>query len=188
MSDAFKFIIIILVFMLFNLVPLIATGLDTAKRDYIVSKENEECKPQFIPFAYVLSDGNETSAEYLNYCIEKHQADFIEIFIEPFRIMIDFFAKIGFNFINITDSLTGALDDITGGIFNIEDTFTNLLSGAIESVTAITDGIYNKLDSVNGIINGITGGIEDVITDAIQPETLGTIIEKANVTFEPSGG
>ena len=188
MSDAFKFIIIILVFMLFNLVPLLATGIKAAKRDYIVSKENGECKPQFIPFAYILSDGNETTPDYLNYCIEKHQTDFIEIFIEPFRIMIDFFAKMGFNFINITDSLTGALDDITNGIFNIEDTFTKLLSGTIESVTTITDGIYQKLDSVNDLINGITGGIEDVITDAIKPETLGTIIESANITFNPSDG
>lgn len=188
MSDAFKFIIIILVFMLFTLVPLLATGITAAKGDFKASKENGECKPKYIPFAYILSDGNETTPDYLNYCIEKHQADFIEIFVEPFRIMIDFFAKIGFNFINITDSLTGALDDITGGIFNIEDTFTKMLSGTIESVTAITDGIYDKLDSVNSVINGITGGIEDVIVKSIQSDTLGTVIEEANVTLQPGGG
>lgn len=183
MSDAFKFIIIILVFMLFNLIPLLATGITQAKHDYRVTKENGECKPHYIPFAYMLSDGYETTPDYLNYCIEKHQADFIEIFVAPFRIMIDFFAKIGFNFINITDSLTGSLSHITRGIFNIEDTFTNLLSGTIESVTAITDGIYDKLDGVNSVINGITGGIEDVITESIQSNTLGTIIESADLTF-----
>ena len=150
-SDSFKVIVIIIIFTLMELVSIIVMyfNKDTLKNT---------CNPLLIPFSGLFSD--KKPDEILTRCMREFSMEYMDIYIQPFKIMINYFSSMGFTFINIINQLHRSLDELTGNQLKLQNLFEN---GLQETISEITGNLNSKLEDMldaQNFINSFTEVIE----------------------------
>jgi hypothetical protein len=177
MSDGFKIIIILISFILIQLIPIYLTGLSLSKKKFNKSREDGVCIPQYIPFASILSDNTISTGEYMEFCIKNQQMKFMDVFVQPFRIMIDFLGGIGFNFVSIVQDINLSMGVLDLNITELQKQFIDQFKNQISSIQTIIIEYSNILSTsfgqivqiekrVNDVINGTTNGLSQLVASA----------------------
>jgi len=151
-SDSFKVIVIILIFTLMELVSLIVMYFN---KDIF----EDTCNPILIPFSGLFSD--KKPDEILTQCMAQFSMEYMDIYIKPFKIMINYFSSMGFTFINIINQLHRSLDDITGNQLKLSKLFENGLQDTITTITDHLNSVFTKMTDAQTFINGFTDVIEN---------------------------
>tara|TARA_Y100000389_G_scaffold20489_1_gene17642 strand:- start:1176 stop:1685 length:510 start_codon:yes stop_codon:yes gene_type:complete len=160
-SDSFKVIVIILIFTLLELVSLIMMYFN---RDIF----KNTCNPILIPFSKLYSD--EDPNEILIRCMREFSIEYMDIYIKPFKIMINYFSNMGFTFINIINQLHRSLDDITGNQLKLSKLFENGLQDTLSVITDNLRSVFDEMVDAESYINSFTEIIEnrfDKVEDVI---------------------
>jgi hypothetical protein len=177
MSDGFKIIIILISFILIQLIPIYLTGLSQSKTKFKKAIEQGICIPQYIPVASILSDNTMSTGEYMELCIKNQQLKFMDIFVQPFRVMINFLGGIGMNFVSIVDNINGSLKFLNIDITELQTQFTQQFTSQISRIQTIITQYSNILSTsfgqivqiekkVNDVINGTTNGLSQLVASA----------------------
>lgn len=151
-SDSFKVIVIILIFTLMELVSLVIMYFN---KDMF----KNTCNPILIPFSGIFTD--KKPDEILTQCMTQFSMEYIDLYIKPFKIMINYFSSMGFTFINIINQLHRSLDDITGNQLKLSNLFENGLQDTINTITNHLNSVFEEMTDAQTFINSFTEVIEN---------------------------
>lgn len=151
-SDSFKVIVIILIFTLMELVSLVIMYFN---KDVF----KNTCNPILIPFSGLFTD--KKPDEILTQCMTQFSMEYMDIYIKPFKIMINYFSSMGFTFINIINQLHRSLDDITGNQLKLSKLFENGLQDTITTITDHLNSVFTEMTDAQSFINSFTEVIEN---------------------------
>ena len=151
-SDSFKVIVIILIFTLMELVSLVIMYFN---KDMF----KNTCNPILIPFSGIFTD--KKPDEILTQCMTQFSMEYMDLYIKPFKIMINYFSSMGFTFINIINQLHRSLDDITGNQLKLSNLFENGLQDTINTITNHLNSVFEEMTDAQTFINSFTEVIEN---------------------------
>ena len=165
-SDIYNATLIIIIFtILMGSLSLTITLAELRKK-----WDRHRCNPLIMPIAGNLNPEISTS-ENFKYCVQDIQTKFMEIFLTPFTIIVQYLQQLGFTFINIFSYLKDILNTFGLDIDNLFNYFNDIIAKLISK-------FENALTELTDIIGNVTTALEDV--QKLYTDTLTQIEEEYN--------